>query len=594
MVKIGYSISDISAIKALPTALLQNGYARLCRSVNAWFSYNPTSTATADDVSILLPASGIGRWFKLKADVAATDVLNFSEAVDDRVAALVQNSSTISASYNDAANTLTFSVVNGSIGDTQVSSLSQSKITNLTTDLAAKLSANQNITISGDATGNGSTSITLTLANTGVTAGSYTNANITVDTKGRIISAANGTSGGLANPMTNKGDIIVSSDNSGTPARLAPNNTTDLKYLSQYIAGSTLANWTPASITTGLWLDAADSSTFSLSSGTVTQWNDKSGNNRNAAQSNSSYKPTLVTNILNSKPVVRFDGSNDTLQVPTLPTNANTTYFVVCKTNTDGKYIFGHSPDGYTTEIRLFSDGSFVGYWGGNYKFNIASNVFRTAYSIGVLNIESTNTSVYTNGNFISTSATYTTVSPTTFPPFDIGSYRLSPSFMNGDIAEIIVVYGTMLLGDIQKIEGYLAYKWGLQSNLPSDHPYKTVQPTTGDSGSLTTAWKTVNSPIVTTSIKTANYNAFAYERIPCNTSESSFSITLPSTGSILIYDAIATTLSNGFGVNSLTILPNSGDTIMGSSSLVLSTGGTSIELEKIGTDWRIISKFTL
>jgi hypothetical protein len=192
-IKIGYSISDISAIKSLPTALLTNGYARLCRSVNAWFSYNSTSTAAADDVSVLLPASGTGRWFKLKADVAATDVLNFNESVDDRVAALVQNSSTINASYNDAANTLTFSVIAGSIDETE-------------------------------------------LTDSGVIAGSYINATITVDSKGRVISATSGASG-FANPMTTLGDLIVGGT-SGTPTRFAGNTTTQIQVLSQTGNGS--------------------------------------------------------------------------------------------------------------------------------------------------------------------------------------------------------------------------------------------------------------------------------------------------------------------------------------------------------------------
>jgi len=56
-------------------------------------------------------------------------------------------------------------------------------------DAIVDITANQTVTISGDATGSGTTSITMTLATTGVTAGTYNN--VTVDAKGRVTSGSN-------------------------------------------------------------------------------------------------------------------------------------------------------------------------------------------------------------------------------------------------------------------------------------------------------------------------------------------------------------------------------------------------------------------
>jgi hypothetical protein len=54
------------------------------------------------------------------------------------------------------------------------------------------------------------------------------------------------------------------------------------------------------------------------------------------------------------------------------------------------------------------------------------------------------------------------------------------------DVAEILIYGASLSTNNRQLVEGYLAWKWGITSNLPSDHPYKTTSP-----GSAVTVYAT-------------------------------------------------------------------------------------------------------
>jgi hypothetical protein len=88
----------------------------------------------------------------------------------------------------------------------------------------------------------------------------------------------------------------------------------------------------------------------------------------------------------------------------------------------------------------------------------------------------------------------------------------------------------------------------------------------------------------------TSNHTAVTKTLVPCDSSGGSFTITLPTTGSLKIVDVVGTDINTGFGVNPVTLVPQGAQTIAGGEDdLVLDAGGANVIISLVGDDWRII-----
>ena len=234
-----------------------------------------------------------------------------------------------------------------------------------------------------------------------------------------------------------------------------------------------------------LWLDASDTASVIQSSGTISQWIDRSPSALTATAVNN---PTLVANVQNGFPGISLNGSTQYFNLGNnLNMGTNQLYiFVVSKFNSTadgaiiGKSLYGSQGARYSllrsgAMIPLIeASGGAVNNSGLNSDTSTSTRLLNMVWDRSTINLYQNGSSVFSVG--LSDSSNLTTGNSLLIGAYQNGSGGTPPVaglYMNGYIHEILM-YMTPTgspLGDTarQQIESYLAQKWGL--TLGAGHP---------------------------------------------------------------------------------------------------------------------------
>ena len=253
------------------------------------------------------------------------------------------------------------------------------------------------------------------------------------------------------------------------------------------------------------WVDFDDSSTISKSGSTISSLSDKAGKHSFSIGGT----PTIITNGLNSRDVADFSGSNEYIQsgsyvnsqVSTSGNHWSVGVFQFHGTNSSQDSFWSVETNQSPKRDYAISSGASNNTWPGELDLDGLTNS-RISSTIGNLqqwnwvSISSFTWAIV--GVFFNKTGNQIGVRVNGSNAFNpVNDYdnslqtRQQVRFMrnrssqelDGRMAESVAyarqpgTSGTDM-SYFQTAEGYLAHKWGLSGNLPSNHPYKSSAPT--------------------------------------------------------------------------------------------------------------------
>ena len=273
-----------------------------------------------------------------------------------------------------------------------------------------------------------------------------------------------------------------------------------------------LRQWNPGIVPNlQLWVDGSDKSTFTFTNeSNINTIRDKSGNG-----------VILTQNVLLNQPILSSNiNGRQTVSFPTITYISTTTTAFASKFNNNGgsevhesqylvfklgslnsKNIITYLGDGSTNAFQQYEyDYSVQLGTESNISLRVKVQDIPDSYYLNTPNVQSNvflvetyfgNPNQFAFNAFINSNPpiTRTTVIPgvggtiNTYNTLYIGKSFYTPTIaesFNGDMGEILMFtsnYSSSGYHDLL-LEGYLAWKWGIQSLLRTNHPYKNRAPT--------------------------------------------------------------------------------------------------------------------
>ena len=261
--------------------------------------------------------------------------------------------------------------------------------------------------------------------------------------------------------------------------------------------------WTPSNLTVApnMWLD--DSTSVTNVSGAASQWNDKSGNSYHWTQATAANRPTINASGLNSLRTLQFDGTNDSLVCavsgafdimrnasigwialvlqkpsndggntvrPTFNFDTNSSTFarfaVYLGRNGTGQ---GNQPGILSRRLDADSISSHVVSGEASTSWRIA--FFERDWGAGTSSIKLNGGTAYTQGGYTAGNTSNTASAGIRIATDGAGNFTAI------NVAAILVGNTALSGTELEKLEGWLAWRYNMQTNLPSGHPYRNIRP---------------------------------------------------------------------------------------------------------------------